>query len=365
MNNKKIKVGFIGLNPDSHWAATAHLPALQSLSEDYEVVGVANSSLNSAERTAKALNLKYAFKNYQELVKSPDVDLVVVTVKVPYHYEMVKAALQANKHVFCEWPLGNGLKEAQELESIAKEKGVVAAIGTQMRYAPEVTYLKELIEKGYVGKVLSTTLIGTGGNWGDETINEYYYLFDKGNGATMLTIPVAHTLAGLIEVLGKVDKISGLMFNNFLTVKVTDTNEIKPKTAEDQIMIQGKLKSGAALSLHYRGGVSKGVNLLWEINGTEGDIQVVGNSGHGQMAQLSITGAKRNDNNMQPLIPPAEVYKGWPEFPGARNVGQIYKMIAKDIRSGSRKAPCFADGLELHKLIENIESSAGDNGRIL
>ncbi|UII25780.1 Gfo/Idh/MocA family oxidoreductase [Fulvivirga maritima] len=358
MENKKIRIGFIGLNPDSHWAATAHLPALQSLEEEFEIIGVANSSLESAEKTAKALNLKHAFKNYQELVESPDVDLVAITVKVPYHYEMVKAALEAGKHIYCEWPLGNGLKEAEELEALAREKGVVAAIGTQMRYAPEVTYLKQLIAEGYVGKVLSTSLIGTGGNWSSETISEYYYLFDKTNGAAMLEIPLAHTLVGLTEVLGNVDTLYATMFSNFSEVKITDTNEAKPKTAEDQIMIQGRLESGAALSVHYRGGVCKGTNLLWEINGTEGDIQVTADSGHVQMAQLSIAGAKSTDEGLKPLTPPAEVFEGWPEFPGARNVGHIYKLIAEDIKTGSKKAPSFTDGLALHQLLNKVETSA-------
>jgi len=48
-------------------------------------------------------------------------------------------------------------------------------------------------------------------------------------------------------------------------------------------MVIGTLKSGAAISIHYRGGMSKGTNFLWEINGTEGDIQVTGNIGHGQL----------------------------------------------------------------------------------
>ena len=48
----------------------------------------------------------------------------------------------------------------------------------------------------------------------------------------------------------------------------------KPKNAEDQILVIGQLESGAAASVHYRGGLSRGTNLLWEINGTEGDIQV-------------------------------------------------------------------------------------------
>jgi predicted dehydrogenase len=78
----KIKVGFIGLNPDSHWASTAHIPALESLSDDFEVTGVANSTFESAQRTAKALHLKHAFATPQELVSSDEIDLVVVTVKV-------------------------------------------------------------------------------------------------------------------------------------------------------------------------------------------------------------------------------------------------------------------------------------------
>ena len=48
MTDKPIRVGFIGLNPGIHWAATAHIPALKALPDEYEVVGVANTSLSSA-----------------------------------------------------------------------------------------------------------------------------------------------------------------------------------------------------------------------------------------------------------------------------------------------------------------------------
>lgn len=56
MTDKKIRVGFIGLNPGIHWAATAHMPALKALPNDYEVVGVANTSLASAPRAADAFD---------------------------------------------------------------------------------------------------------------------------------------------------------------------------------------------------------------------------------------------------------------------------------------------------------------------
>ncbi len=354
----KIRVGYIGLNPDSHWASTAHIPALQSLADEFEVVGVANSSLESAQRTAKALNLKFAFATPQELVASDEIDLVVVTVKVPYHYALVSAALNAGKHVHCEWPLGNGLEEARKLAALAREKGVVNTVGTQMRTAVEVNYLRTLIAQGYVGEVLSTTLVGDAGGWGPETVADLAYLNDKSTGATMLTIPFGHTLAGVMDVLGDFADISGRMVLRRDQVLVTDTGATLTATSEDQIMANGVLKSGAAFSAHYRGGMSRGTGFLWEINGTEGDIRVTAGFGHGQMAQLSLFGAQGDATEMQPLTPPAALYDGLPENVIPRNVAGVYAKIAADIRNNTRTAPSFGDAVRIHELLDAIDVSS-------
>ncbi len=358
MNQKKIRVGFIGLNPDSHWAATAHVPALKSLSQDFEIVGVANRTYESAKATATALNLPLAFENPEALIASAEIDLVVVTVKVPYHFGLVKAALEAGKHVYCEHPLGNGLEETKQLAALAKKSGVVAVAGTQMVNAPEVLYLKKIINEGYVGKVLSTTLIGSGWNWANETIEDLYYLFDNANGANMLTIPMGHTLAGFTSVLGGFKSLKAQMYNNYTTVKVVDTGEEKPKNTEDQILVIGQLESGAAASVHYRGGLSKATNLLWEINGTKGDIQVTAANGHGQMMQLTIKGAQGEETELQTLTPPAEMYAGLPDNSLVRNVAKIYSLLAGDIRNNTRNAPTFESEVELFELYSAIEASA-------
>lgn len=357
----KIRVGFIGLNPDSHWAWTAHIPALKTLPDDFEVVGVANSTPESAQRTAEALNLKHAFDTPQDLVVSDEIDLVVVTVKVPYHYELITAAFNAGKNVHSEWPLANGLDEARKLTALAEEKGVLATCSTQMRAAVEVKYLRQLIADGYVGEVLSTTLVGDAGGWGPETVDDLAYLNDKSTGATMLTIPFGHTLAGVRDVLGEFADISGRMILRRDSVKVTDTGKTIPATSEDQIMVNGVLESGAAFSAHYRGGMSRGTNFLWEINGTEGDIQVTAGFGHGQMAQLSLAGARGGETELQPLTPPAEMYEGLPEEVIPRNVRGIYVLVAKDIQNNTRLAPSFKDALKLHELLDAIEQSSAQH----
>src|SRR5207247_10332022 len=129
--DKRIRVGIIGANPDRGWAAQAHIPALKSLSDDFEITALSTSRRESADAASKLFGVPVAFDNHQDLVKSAIVDVVAITVKVPYHLELATAALDAGKAVYCEWPLGNGSNEADTLAALAKKKGVLAVAGRQ------------------------------------------------------------------------------------------------------------------------------------------------------------------------------------------------------------------------------------------
>src|SRR5882672_9849359 len=206
--SRRIRVGIIGANPDRGWAAQAHIPALKSLSDDFEITALSTSHRESADAASELFGVPLAFDNHQELVNS---GTVAVTVKVPYHLELATAALDAGKPVYCEWPLGNGLNEAETLAALAKKKGVLAVAGLQARSAPSVAYVRDLIKQGYVGEVLSTTLIGSGMGWGP-TVEPYNaYLNDKKNGATMLSIALGHAADALCHCLGEVRDISTTM----------------------------------------------------------------------------------------------------------------------------------------------------------
>ena len=286
----RIRVGIIGANPDRGWAAQAHIPALKSLSDDFEITALSTSRRASADAASKQFGVPLAFDNHQELVNSAAVDVVAVTVKVPHHFELATAALKAGKAVYCEWPLGNGLKEAQTLAALAKQKSVLAVTGLQARSAPSVAYVRDLIEDGYVGEVLSTTLIGSGMGWG-ATVEPYNaYLNDKKNGATMLSIALGHTADALCYCLGEVRELSATMTTRRKSFTIAGTAEKKRMAVEDQVCVSGLLDGGAAVSIHYRGGQSRGTNLLWEINGTEGDLQLTAAGGHAQIFEMTVRG---------------------------------------------------------------------------
>ncbi|MGI4748194.1 MAG: Gfo/Idh/MocA family protein [Janthinobacterium lividum] len=365
MSKTRFGVGIIGLQPGRSWAAVAHVPALRALADDFDIVGVANTTLASAEAAANVCGLRRAFANPSALIASPEVDIVVVTVKVPHHFLIVREAIAAGKHVYCEWPLGNGLGEARELARLAQAAGIVAVAGTQARVAPEIQYLRHLIADGYVGDVLSTSLIGSGRVLGPTVEPRSIYLMDRANGANMLTIPVGHTLAAVREVLGEVMEVSARLANRRTSARVNGTGEVRPMTAHDQVLMEGVLESGAPISLHYRGGTSRGTGLLWEINGTEGDIQVSGADGHAQMVQLALSGGRGDERTLQAIEVPASFYTALPDSVLARNVACIYARLAADLRNGGRTAPSFDDAVTLHRLLAAIEQSSEDNCRVL
>src|SRR5882724_652378 len=289
---KKIRVGIIGANPDRGWAAQAHIPALKSLSDDFEITALSTTRRESADAASKLFDVPAAFDNHRDLVNSPDVDVVAVTVKVPYHLELATAALEAGKAVYCEWPLGNGLREAETLAALAAKQGVLAVAGLQARSAPPVAYVRDLIEQGYVGEVLSTTLVGSGMGWGATVEPFNAYMNDKKNGATMLSIGLGHAADALCYCLGEVRELSATMTMRREFYTIAGTDERQPMTAADQIAVDGLLEGGAAFSIHYRGGVSRGTNFLWEINGTDGDLQLTATGGQAQIWEMDVRGGK-------------------------------------------------------------------------
>src|SRR5438067_13836498 len=100
---EKIRVGMVGasVNAGGGWAPRAHIPALQAL-PDYEIVAVCTTNAGSAEASAKAFGARLAFHDVGEMAAYPDVDRVVVSLKVPSLRAPVLAAIGAGKDTFCE-----------------------------------------------------------------------------------------------------------------------------------------------------------------------------------------------------------------------------------------------------------------------
>lgn len=189
-----LRIAFIGLSSGRSWASNAHLPYLKSTSK-YKIVGLCNSSVEAAKAAKREHDLADTVKTYgspEELAADPDVDLVVVSVRVDRHYKVVKPALEAGKACFVEWPLAANLQEGEELYDLAEQKGARTVVGLQARMSPVVNTVKELVESGRIGKVLSSTVISAAGNFGPTIEDKYAYFNDRKVGGNMVSIHFGH-----------------------------------------------------------------------------------------------------------------------------------------------------------------------------
>jgi predicted dehydrogenase len=114
-----------------------------------DVVACCASHRENAEKKAAQYGIRPAATD--EILADPEVELVVVLTPAPSHYELVKKALLAGKHVYTEKPIATELWQAKELVSLAKEKGRLLGA------APE-TFLGSLFQTGR--KALDEGLIG-------------------------------------------------------------------------------------------------------------------------------------------------------------------------------------------------------------
>jgi predicted dehydrogenase len=361
-----LGVGIIGVSPARGWAATAHIPALRAL-PNYEIRALSARSAESARAAGDVFGISAVFSDSEQMVAQADIDVVAVTVKVPHHRELVSAALAAGKAVYCEWPLGRDLDDARAMAELAAEQGVRTVVGLQARQAPAIEFVQQLLSDGYVGEVMSTTMIGLSVT-GDVLVQPNAYTLDRANGANVLTIAVGHSLDILNYVLGEFAELSAVSDLRRPLITIEETGEQIVKTAPDQIAVIGTLTSGATANIHVREAVAGGTGFLWEINGTDGTLRITAAAAQPQIFPLAVAGAKGQGEPVE-LVVPAVLIQKWPELTNlegapAYNVGRSYAAFAADIANGTHTVPDFADAVRRHEVIAAIEMSAASRERV-
>ena len=358
---EKIRLGFVGANVNSTWAGQSHFPALLA-SPDVEFTAVCTTRPESAEEARQAFGAKLAFHDFNEMAASPDIDAVAVVVRVPSHYEPTRAAIDAGKHVLTEWPLGRTTAEAEELTAMARAKGVQTAVGLQSRVSPALMYVKDLIDTGYVGEVMTCTVNTfrdgplqrqSGGTWQR----------DPSMGANTLTIATGHVIDALRFVLGDFKRVACMVTNQVGQWYETDTQQYVDVLSPDNVRVSGELERGAAAAVHVGAVPWAGSGYRMEIYGREGTLIVTGNVSSQRGEMLRIQGASGN-HDLQDLAIPGRFMFVPDDFPKGDpyNVGQLYTLFAEAIRTGQANLPTFDTAVGLHRFLDTVKR-ASDTGQ--
>ncbi len=142
LNAAIIGAGFMG---------PTHTEALRRIG--VQVRGILGIDDAESKKAAKTLDIPKAYRNWQEALDDPDVQVIHITTPNKLHYQMAKEGLQAGKHILCEKPLAMNARESGELVELAQKSGLVTGLNYNMRFYPLVMEAKDKVSSGQTGEI--------------------------------------------------------------------------------------------------------------------------------------------------------------------------------------------------------------------
>jgi len=352
-----VRLGIVGADATGQgWAPLAHFPALRALPE-YEIAALCTAHADTARAAAQRYGVAKSYHDYREMFASPDIDAVSVVVRAPNHHEVVMAALQARKPVYCEWPLGADSTQAEEMAALARAQGVPTAVGLQARCDPTLRYVHDLVAQDYIGEVLAVTLAMISPGVPERARSRMWERTLAG-GVSALTIRAMHALEALCLCVGELAKVSGRLATRTRQWRVAGTDELVDVEVPDNVVVAGELADGAIVSAHIATVPSATPGFRLEIYGSSGAL-AVSTGGAPQRDANKLMGAQ-GKGALAPMPTPVRYVEVPPETPAGppHNVAHLYRRFARAIQSGSAVEPDFEHGLKRHRLIDAIAQSS-------
>lgn len=271
-----MNVGLLGFGNmgRTHAYAVANLPFFYgNLPFSARVYGVCTRDPVHAEEAAATYGFPVVFRSEEELLASPEIDVVDICTPNIYHYDTILSALKHGKHVLCEKPLCVTEEQAAQAARLAAETGLTTGIVFNNRFLLPVMRAKELIDAGRLGRILSfrgayyhssATDVNRKAGWKqDRTICGGGVLFDLGS----------HILDLIYYLCGPFDEVSGRSRIAF-PVRTGMDGKAWETNADEAFYLTAALRSGAVGTIET-GKIFVGTNddLTFEIYGTDGALK--------------------------------------------------------------------------------------------
>ncbi|HYG40596.1 MAG TPA: Gfo/Idh/MocA family oxidoreductase [Cytophagales bacterium] len=147
MSNRKINVAIIGLG------FGAEFIPIYKKHPGANLVAICQRTQVKLDEIGDTFDIEKRYTDYDELLNDPEIDAVHINTPIPDHGIQTIKALKAGKHVACTVPMATTVEECEEIVRLTKEKGLTYMMMETVVYAREFLFMKELYDKGELGKV--------------------------------------------------------------------------------------------------------------------------------------------------------------------------------------------------------------------
>ncbi len=183
---KQLKIGIIGVGRLGHY----HAANLAFKVPEADLVAICDANQEAANKIAQELDVAKVYSDPEEMCADPEIEAVAIVTNTASHVEMIRIAMQAGKHVFCEKPLAETVEKCQEAEGIiAAHPNLTFMLGFMRRFDNSYQIAKRKVDAGEIGNIVMmrcysmdprATIEGTieygprsGGNFIDMNIHDY------------------------------------------------------------------------------------------------------------------------------------------------------------------------------------------------
>ncbi|SNS06181.1 Predicted dehydrogenase [Sphingomonas laterariae] len=356
-----LRVGIVGANPDYGWGSGVHCRVLQRL-PGFALQAVCTTREDSARAAAERFGAALHFTDALDLARHPEIDLVSICVKAPFHHDIAEAALRAGKHVYCEWPLALTAPQARDLAALSATAGTKAMIGLHLRGTPAMRAAARLIAEGYVGTVFSVTL--TARLFGPMM----RAMAMRAGGTTLLSIYGGHLIDALDHYFGGIATMA--CRSAIHLPPVDETGSPIDRDAADHLQFHGSLQNGAMFNVDLAGVSMTGMGCEWRVDGHEGTLILsTRDASLPAIEALALSGGRHGapitpiaiTPELECAVIPATPDR-YPAYPGSSAsrealsaIGNLYTELREAIRQDGPVSPDFARAAEIQNLLARME----------
>lgn len=292
-----IRIGIVGAGSNTR---EKHIPGLQNI-DGVKIVSVANRRRESSERVAREFSIPKVYDSWQDLVKAPDIDAVVIGTWPYLHCPVTIAALSEGKHVMCEARMAMNAKEATQMYEVAQQHpNLVAQVVPSPTTLQVDNTVKRLIGEGYLGQILAVEVHATDGAFLDVKAPIHWRQDFEFSGLNVMSLGIWYET--LMRWIGEASSVTA-------KGKIFCTERHDPQTGfrklikiPDHLVVLAEMSCGALATF-----------VLSTITGHKSTYEVTlfGSEGTLRFRNGVLSGVRRNEEDFSEIPIQPEELNGW------------------------------------------------------
>jgi predicted dehydrogenase len=332
-----------------------------------KVTHICTSRMETAEKGCQQIGADIATTDYRDITENPDIDIVHICSPNNLHLAALLSAMKHQKHIYCDKPLTANVAEAEQIAAALDDYQGTAQMTFQLRFYPAVMRAKQLIDEGFLGRVLEFRSCFLHAGSADPQAPLKWKLSAEAGGGIIADLG-SHVFDLIHYLIGDYAEITAETQIAYPErPAVGNSNKMIPVEVADNVVMLAKMANGALGTIQATK-LATGTEdeVRFEIHGTKGAIRFNGTEPHyleifDQTAQATPLGGVAGWTK----VATGQKYLAPAGFPGGKlQIGWMRHHLAclynfmDCVVTGEKANPGLEQGIFIQNMMAKVEQSA-------